>query len=82
VLQRRAIITRSAEDGDDIEVAEHFEMERDSMLVCFDHPRRKKHILISDTGKTALRKAAQERIMEIALATVLKHAAKNNEEQG
>lgn len=57
-------------------VAEHFGMERGSILVCFDNPRRKEHILISDVGKTVRRKAAEKRMVEIALATGRQHAVK------
>ncbi|MCX7000329.1 MAG: hypothetical protein NT106_08570 [Candidatus Sumerlaeota bacterium] len=51
-------------------VAEHFGMDRGSILVCFDNPRRKEHILIADSEKADLRNAAQKRMIEIALATV------------
>jgi hypothetical protein len=43
-------------------------MERGSILVCFDNPRRREHILIADAEKTERRKAAEERMVEIALA--------------
>jgi purine-nucleoside phosphorylase len=54
-------------------VAEHFGMERGSILVCFDNPRRKEHILTSDDRKTARRKAAQEQMIKIALSTGRQH---------
>lgn len=50
-------------------VAEYFGMERGSMLVCFDNPRRKEHILIADAEKTELRRTAQRRMLEVALAS-------------
>jgi purine-nucleoside phosphorylase len=55
-------------------VAEHFGMERGSILVCFDNPRRKEHILIADEEKTEVRQAAQSRMVEIALAFGRCHA--------
>ncbi len=60
-------------------VAEHFGMERGSILVCFDNPRRKEHILMADDEKTERRQAAQKRMVEIALAVARCHAVKCGE---
>ena len=61
-------------------VAEHFGMERGSILVCFDNPRRKEHILIADDEKTERRKVAQRRMVEIALAAGRCHTMKCSEQ--
>lgn len=55
-------------------VAEHFGMDRGSLLVCFDNPRQQEHILVADSEKAARRSAAQERMLEIAFTTARKHA--------
>lgn len=55
-------------------VAEHFGMDRGSLLVCFDNPRRREHILVADSEKAARRSAAQEQMLEIAFTTARKNA--------
>jgi purine-nucleoside phosphorylase len=51
-------------------VAEHFGMERLSILFGFDNPRRKSHILLTDAEK-GVRRARGNRVMiELALAVI------------
>jgi purine-nucleoside phosphorylase len=48
-------------------VAEHFGMERLSILYVFDNPRRQEHILLSDAVKDVRRSAADARMKQLAL---------------
>jgi purine-nucleoside phosphorylase len=48
-------------------VAEHFGMERLSILYAFDNPRRREHLLLSDAAKDARRAAADARMIRLAL---------------
>jgi uridine phosphorylase len=51
-------------------VAEYFGMDRGSLLTVFDNPGGQEHILTSDPEKDARRVAAQEAMVEIAVATI------------
>jgi uridine phosphorylase len=51
-------------------VAEHFGIRRGSVLTVFDNPRGRDHILATDREKDDRRRAAQEAMVEIALATL------------
>jgi purine-nucleoside phosphorylase/ribosomal protein S18 acetylase RimI-like enzyme len=48
-------------------VAEHFGMDRVSILYGFDNPRRREHILLSDQEKDLRRAAANDKMRQIAL---------------
>ncbi|HEX5270891.1 MAG TPA: hypothetical protein VFW33_10405 [Gemmataceae bacterium] len=48
-------------------VAEHFGMDRISILYGFDNPRRREHLLLSDAEKDVRRAAANERMIRLAL---------------
>jgi purine-nucleoside phosphorylase/predicted N-acetyltransferase YhbS len=48
-------------------VAEHFGMDRLSILYGFDNPRRREHLLLSDQEKDARRTAANRRVKQLAL---------------
>jgi purine-nucleoside phosphorylase len=48
-------------------VAEHFGMDRVSILYGFDNPRRREHILLSDKEKDVRRAVANDRMRQIAL---------------
>lgn len=49
-------------------VAEHFGMDRGSLLTVFDNPRGDDHILMTDTEKDGRRAATQGAMVDIALA--------------
>ena len=51
-------------------VAEHFGMQRLSLLYVFDNPRKQQHLLLTDAEKDERRKLANERIQELALELV------------
>jgi len=57
-------------------VAEHFGMDRGSILTVFDDPCGHEHILSTDDEKDARRSAAQTAMVEIALATIAKRIEK------
>ena len=48
-------------------VAEYFGMDCLSILYAFDNPRRKEHILLTDTEKDVRRGEANTRVREVAL---------------
>jgi purine-nucleoside phosphorylase len=48
-------------------VAEHFGLERISILYAFDNPRRGQHLLLSDAEKDVRRAAADNRMRQVAL---------------
>ena len=48
-------------------VAEHFGMDRVSILYGFDNPRRREHLLLSDAEKDTKRAAANDRMTRLAL---------------
>jgi purine-nucleoside phosphorylase len=48
-------------------VAEHFGMDRLSILYGFDNPRRREHLLLSDAEKDVRRAAANNRMRQLAL---------------
>jgi uridine phosphorylase len=60
-------------------VAEHFGMDRGSLLTVFDNPRGEDHILSTDTEKDARRAAAQEVMVEIAIATIRDNVSRSSE---
>jgi purine-nucleoside phosphorylase len=60
-------------------VAEHFGMDRGSLLTVFDNPRGEDHILSTDTEKDARRAAAQEAMVELALATIRDHVSRSSD---
>ena len=51
-------------------VAEHFRMERGSILTVFDNPQGQNHILITDSEKDERRQTAQKAMVEIALDAI------------
>jgi len=51
-------------------VAEHFGMERASILFGFDNPRQKEHMLLSDAEKDARRGRANAAMIELALIAI------------
>jgi purine-nucleoside phosphorylase len=51
-------------------VAEHFGMDRVSILYAFDNPRRKEHILMQDSEKDERRKSGNKLMIEMALDVV------------
>jgi purine-nucleoside phosphorylase len=51
-------------------VAEHFGMDRASLLFGFDNPRHKSHILLSDVEKDARRARGNQAMIELALAVI------------
>ncbi|HAL47480.1 MAG TPA: hypothetical protein DCP37_06965 [Dehalococcoidia bacterium] len=51
-------------------VAEHFGMDRLSVLFAFDNPRRREHILLQDEEKTARRQRSNQRVMELVFDIV------------
>lgn len=60
-------------------VAEHFGMDRGSLLTVFDNPRGADHILSSDTEMDARRAAAQEIMVDVAIAAIEAHVKKSSE---
>lgn len=48
-------------------VAEHFGMDRVSLLYGFDNPRRREHLLLTDADKDARRAAADARVKVLAV---------------
>jgi uridine phosphorylase len=56
-------------------VAEHFGMERASILFGFDNPRQKEHMLLSDAEKDAGRDRANAAMIELALAAIRSYCA-------
>jgi purine-nucleoside phosphorylase len=48
-------------------VAEHFGMDRLSMLYAFDNPRRREHLLLSDAAKDVRRAESNARMISLAL---------------
>jgi len=52
-------------------VAEHFGMQRLSLLYAFDNPRRREHLLIDDAEKDRRRAAADKRMTQMALDLAL-----------
>jgi purine-nucleoside phosphorylase len=55
-------------------VAEHFGMQRLSLLYAFDNPRRREHLLIDDAEKDRRRALANERMTQLALDLALEIA--------
>lgn len=51
-------------------VAEHFGMDRASILFGFDNPRHKSHILLTDAEKDSRRERANQAMIELTLATI------------
>jgi purine-nucleoside phosphorylase len=49
-------------------VAEHFGMDRLAILYAFDNPRRKEHILLTDSEKDVRRGEANARVRDMVLA--------------
>jgi purine-nucleoside phosphorylase len=58
-------------------VAEHFGMDRLSVLYGFDNPRRREHLLLSDAEKDARRAAADGRMKRLALDLAVEISARN-----
>lgn len=56
-------------------VAQHFGMDRVSILFAFDNPRCREHILIEDVDKDKLRILGNSRMMELAFEIVEKYSA-------
>jgi purine-nucleoside phosphorylase len=55
-------------------VAEHFGMERISVLFVFDNPRRKEHLLLADAEKDVRRQEGNERMRALAFELALSAA--------
>lgn len=55
-------------------VAEHFRMERGALLYVYDSPIQGDHILLNDSEKDERRRLGSERMIELAIDTVKKHA--------
>lgn len=51
-------------------VAEHFGMDRASILFGFDNPRHKSHILLTDAEKDVRRSHSNQAMIELALAVI------------
>ena len=62
-------------------VAEHFGMDRGSLLAVFDNPRGDDHILTTDTEKDARRSVAQAAMADIALSTIAQHTRRDSEHE-
>jgi purine-nucleoside phosphorylase len=56
-------------------VAEHFGMDRLSILYAFDNPRRREHLLLSDAAKDARRADANSRMIRLALELAVEISA-------
>jgi purine-nucleoside phosphorylase len=56
-------------------VAEHFGMDRASILFVFDNPRRNDHMLLADDAKDRRRASANRQMIDLALAMIHEHAA-------
>lgn len=63
-------------------VAEHFGMDRGSLLAVFDNPRGEDHILTADMGIDARRAAAQEAMVDIAIAAIMEYLKRSSEQLG
>ncbi len=61
-------------------VAEHFGMDRGSILAVFDNPRGHDHIVTTDADRDERRETAQKAMVEIALATLLNRFRKMDEQ--
>jgi len=61
-------------------VAEHFGMDRGSLLAVFDNPGGEEHILATDARKDARRAAAQEAMVDMAVSVIAKHTKKDGEQ--
>jgi purine-nucleoside phosphorylase len=57
-------------------VAEHFCMERLSILYVFDNPRRREHLLFGDAEKDARRAQGNENMKHLAFALAAELAMK------
>lgn len=62
-------------------VAEHFQMERLSILCAFDNPRRREHLLLSDAAKDARRAEANARMIRLALDLAVEIATREGTKQ-
>jgi purine-nucleoside phosphorylase len=58
-------------------VAEHFGMDRVSILYAFDNPRRREHLLLTDEEKDVRRATANERMIRLALGLAGEVAAED-----
>jgi len=58
-------------------VAEHFGMDRVSILFAFDNPRRKEHILMEGADKDKRRVLGNKRMIELAFGIVQEYNAAN-----
>jgi uridine phosphorylase len=56
-------------------VAEHFGMERLSLLYAFDNPRQREHLLLSDADKDVRRAAGNARMRELVFDLAVKLCA-------
>jgi purine-nucleoside phosphorylase len=63
-------------------VAEHFGMDRLSILYAFDNPRRREHLLLSDSAKDDRRAAANARMKELALNLAVEISGASRSEKG
>ncbi|HEY5119445.1 MAG TPA: hypothetical protein VII90_08325 [Anaerolineales bacterium] len=60
-------------------VAEHFGMDRGSVLAVYDNPRGEDHILNIDSEINKLRRTAQKTMVEIALDAIINYGRGDNE---
>jgi purine-nucleoside phosphorylase len=60
-------------------VAEHFGMDRGSVLAVYDNPRGEDHILNTESGIDKLRRTAQNTMVEIALDAIIHYGQRDNE---
>jgi purine-nucleoside phosphorylase len=58
-------------------VAEHFGMQRLSILYAFDNPRRREHLLLGDAEKDRRRATANNRMTQLALQLAVEIAARS-----
>ncbi len=63
-------------------VAEHFDMDRGSLLAVFDNPRGEDHILTAETERDARRAAAQSAMVDMAIAAITEYVKTMSEQSG
>jgi len=75
---RRGFSAVDMETSATFAVAEHFGMDRVSILFTFDNPRRKEHILMGDAEKDKRRVLGNRRMIELALEIVKEYNTANS----
>jgi uridine phosphorylase len=66
----RGFVAVDMETAATFAVAEHFGMDRVSLLFAFDNPRRSSHLLLDEHEKAARRAAGNRRMTELAFAVI------------